>query len=185
MTYNLYLFKENLCLRSQAKVGDILAVTGQLGSSTACLNLLRKNKQTTPYLLEKHLTPKCRLDASLKLAPLVNAMIDVSDGLASETNHICSQSKVGAKIFLNKIPLHDDSIEAGRQLNLDPVEFALNGGEDFELLFTIEPDKLIKLNELDLDYTAVGEIIDKRNGCLLIDKSNNELPLKGGYNHFV
>ena len=176
--------RQNLCLRSQAKAGDILIVTGQLGASTACLNLLRKNKQATPFLLEKHLTPKCRLDVSQKIAPFVNAMIDVSDGLASETNHICSQSNVGAKIFLEKIPMHADSIEAGKQLDIDPVEFALNGGEDFELLFTIDPANLKKLENLGIEFFVVGEIVDKSEGCILIDESNKKLALRGGYNHF-
>ena len=89
---------KNVCLRSHAKAGDLLAVTGPLGASAAGLNLLKNSLPLTAYLEKKHLTPKCRLDAALKLAPLVNAMIDISDGLASEVNHICNNSHVGATI---------------------------------------------------------------------------------------
>jgi thiamine-monophosphate kinase len=175
---------ENLCLRSHAKPGDWIAVTGRLGASTAGLNLLQKNLPVSSYLLDKHLTPRCRLDASQQLASIVNAMIDISDGLASEVNHVCRQSGVGAEVFAKDIPLHPDVIDAGRVLGISPIDFALSGGEDFELLFTISPEDLYKLKQTGLKYFTVGRITDRGEGTFLITESEARVPLKGGYNHF-
>ena len=175
---------ENLCLRSHAMPGYCIAVTGRLGASTAALNLLRKNLPVTSYLLEKHLTPRCRLDASQLLAPIVHAMIDISDGLASEVNHVCRQSGVGAEVFAKDIPLHPDVIDAGRTLGIPPADFALNGGEDFELLFTISPENLYKLKQTGLSYYQVGRITDRGEAAFLVTESGDKIPLKGGYNHF-
>lgn len=176
--------REHLCLRSHARPGDLLAVTGELGASGAGLRLLLENRPVTPYLLEKHLAPRCRLDAARLLAPVVHAMIDISDGLASEVDHICNRSNVGAKVYADRIPLHSDVIEAGKILGVDPVEFALNGGEDYELLFTVSADKLDQLNQTGVTYHVVGEISPDRNDRWLITASRRRLPLKGGYNHF-
>ncbi|CAN2041085.1 Thiamine-monophosphate kinase [Candidatus Magnetomoraceae bacterium gMMP-15] len=175
--------KNKLCLRSHAKPGDLIAVTGNLGASTAALKLLKQNLPVSPYLLKKHLTPCCRLDASQKLAPIVNAMIDISDGLASEVNHICMQSNVSACINAEDIPLHNDVKDAGKTLNILPENFALNGGEDFELLFTISPENLDKLKNKKLIYYIVGKITSGSNS-FLVTKSKDKIPLKGGYNHF-
>lgn len=174
---------QNLCLREHAKPGDLLAVTGPLGASSACLALLRRELPASEYLLEKHLTPTCRLDASKKIAPIVNAMIDISDGLASEVNHICSRSGVGAFVTEKDIPLHPDVVEAGHRLGKNPAHFALNGGEDFELLFTVPPEKLHEIDNTGTEYTIVGEITPQDKGGHLATASGN-IPLEGGYNHF-
>ncbi|MBN1932670.1 MAG: thiamine-phosphate kinase [Desulfobacterales bacterium] len=176
---------KNLCLRSQAQPGDWIAVTGALGASSAGLNLLSRDLPVSSYLLEKHLSPHCRLDAAQHLAPIVNAMIDISDGLSSEINHICFQSKVGAQIFAESIPLHPDVIEAGKTLGQAPIDFALNGGEDYELLFTIAPENFNKLKQTGLKYYIVGKITDTEEGCYLITESENKIKLQGGYNHFT
>jgi thiamine-monophosphate kinase len=176
--------KKNLCLRSQAQPGDILAVTGMLGGSSAGLHLLRKDLPLSPYLREKHLNPKCRLDAAQKIAPLVHAMIDISDGLASEVNHICRQSNTGACIRVKDIPLHEEIKIAGKKLGVDPIEFALNGGEDFELLFSTNEKNLTRIDRTGLSYYIVGKITDREQGCVLIQESGEKVPLKGGYDHF-
>jgi thiamine-monophosphate kinase len=175
---------KNLCLRSHAKPGDILAVTGQLGASAAGLNLLKNKLPLTPYLEKKHLTPKCELDTALKFAPLVNAMIDISDGLASEVNHICNSSNVDAYIYENDIPLHEDVLNASRILNKKAVEFALNGGEDLALLFSFSTSDKIKLNQAGVKFYPVGEITKPGEGRFLITDKNRQIPLLGGFKHF-
>ena len=173
-----------LCLRSHATPGDLLAVTGTLGASAAGLNLLKRDLPVSDHLLEKHLTPTCRLDASRILAPMVNAMIDISDGLASEVNHICRQSDVGARIIEKEIPLHKDVIDAGKRLGLNPADLALNGGEDFELLFSIAPENLERLNSAGLEYHLVGTILESGKDRYLMTETGQEVPLTGGYKHF-
>ncbi|MBL7094190.1 thiamine-phosphate kinase [candidate division KSB1 bacterium] len=175
---------KNLCLRSNAKPGDILAVTGELGASSAGLNLLKSNLPITPYLEKKHLTPECRLDAAKDLAPAVNAMIDISDGLASEVNHICDNSNVGAVINEKDIPVHQDVLNAGKTLNKQTREFVLNGGEDFELLFSISKLDLEKLKQTGVKYYPIGEITNPGEGRFLITKENDRIPLLGGFKHF-
>lgn len=187
-TINITLFgkvsKENLCLRSHAVPGDLLAVTGQLGASTAGLQYLRNNIPLPTYLREKHITPKCRLETAKKIAPYVHAMIDISDGLASEVNHICTQSETGALIHADKIPLHGEVIKAGKTLGIDPLNFALNGGEDFELLFSVNEKNLEKLNQTGETYHIIGRITDLAQGCFIQTEDGKKIPLKGGYDHF-
>ncbi len=167
--------KEYLCLRSDAKVGDVIAVSGDLGKSWAGLELLRAGREGyTDYYLE----PRCRLDYARKIAPYANALIDVSDGLASEVTHICEESDAGANVYLDKIPISDKTRRTGEKLGKDPYRWALSGGEDFELVFTIEEGKLGMIE--NLEYTIVGEITDK--GLYLIDGERK--PLRGGYDHF-
>jgi thiamine-monophosphate kinase len=175
---------ENLCLRSHAKPGDMIAVTGSLGASAAGLNLVLQNLPATPYLLERHLAPRCRLGAAQKLAPVVNAMIDISDGLASEVNHICTRSNVGASVAAKDVPLHPDVIAAAYRLGMSPLEFALNGGEDFELLFTVARENLNRLDQTGVNYYVVGNITDRPRERVLVTASEGRVPLQGGYDHF-
>jgi thiamine-monophosphate kinase len=176
---------ERLCLRSQARVGDLIGITGPLGASAAGLALFQRKLAATPYLRRKHLVPECRLDAAPLLAPLVNAMIDVSDGLAPEVGHICSQSGVGARIFAAEIPLHPDVTAAAAALDRDPLTFALGGGEDYELLFTIAPCRLEGLRRTGLAITVVGAITSAADGRLLVGADGAARALQGGYNHFA
>jgi thiamine-monophosphate kinase len=175
----------DLCLRSHARDGDLLMVTGPLGASAAALELLRANRKPAPYLLEKHLTPACRLDASGRLASLANAMIDISDGLGSEVHHICRRSAVGARIDAASIPLHDAVLEAARDLNRDPLEFALSGGEDFELLFSIPPARVDDLKQTGLNCRQIGLIVAPSAGVVLVHPDGGRVPLPGGYAHFL
>ncbi|MFH1721627.1 MAG: thiamine-phosphate kinase [Candidatus Altiarchaeota archaeon] len=175
---------DNLRLRSHAKVGDMIVVTGDLGKSKAGLELLLKGVENIRGSLP-HLEPKCRLEEARIIAPVAHAMIDVSDGLASEVNHICEQSHVGARVYAEKIPIEAVTEGAASTCGHDPLNYALNGGEDYELVFTIEEEKIGELKKkLECPLTVVGEITEKEKGILLIDQKGKENPLKGGYDHF-
>jgi len=159
-------------LRSNAKTNDLICVTGQVGGSTAGLKLFRQNKKVPIILRQKHLEPKARLDVSHIIAKYANSMIDVSDGIGSEVRHICEESKKGAIIYAEKIPLCPGAT----------LKDALSGGEDFELLFTINKNKLKKLK--NIDYTVIGEIKNKKYGIWLM-KNFNKLLMPKGYDHFT
>ena len=175
---------DHLCLRSHAREGDLLAVTGPLGGSAAALDLMNNDLKPTDYLKRKHLTPRCRADIAPRLAPRVNAMIDISDGLASEIHHLCNQSHTGAHIHAEKIPLHPDVIHTGRLLKTDPLGYALSGGEDFELLFTIAPDMWPWLEKESVSCHIIGHVVADAEGRMLVKEGHTQSTLQGGYNHF-
>ncbi|MFH0860626.1 MAG: thiamine-phosphate kinase [Candidatus Altiarchaeota archaeon] len=170
--------KSRLSLRSDAKAGDLVCVTGDLGKSTAGLELLKAGKKG--YTLA-HLEPKARLDEAREISKYCNAMIDVSDGLAPDLGHICDESKVGVEVYKEKIPVSEKTVEAASQLGADPVEYALRGGEDFELVFTI-PEEDLKKIKAKLPITVIGRITSKKEKLLILDK--RIIPLGGGYDHF-
>lgn len=173
--------KKRLCLRSNAKVNDLIAVTGNLGASRAGLQLLRNKKKGSS--INYYLNPKCKLNIGRKLSNYVNAMEDISDGLASEVMHICDESNVGAIIYKEKIPLNKDTINDAKKVKKDPYDYALFGGEDFELVFTIPKNKFKKLNKLKNKITIVGKILSKNNGIYLLHK-NKKKKLSHGYDQF-
>jgi thiamine-monophosphate kinase len=111
-------------------------------------------------------------------------MIDISDGLGSEVRHICDQSDTGAEIELERIPLHPDVVSAARKLRADPYQWALSGGEDFELLFSIAPDNLALLERTGVEYHRVGTVTDAGAGVVLIQPDGSRTTLPGGYDHF-
>ena len=174
----------NLRLRSHARPGELLCVTGPLGGSAAGLAMLAAGLDPPHYLKEKHLAPGCRLDVSPAIAPLARAMIDISDGLAAEVNHICDQSKTGAQIHVDKIPLHPSVLDAARLTGNDPLDFALSGGEDFELLFSISSKNKQLLDEKNVHVTMVGQVTEAASGRHLVFPDGHRKPLLGGYNHF-
>jgi thiamine-monophosphate kinase len=176
---------QNLRLRRHARPGDLLVVTGSLGASAAALALLTAGQQPGAYLLAKHLTPRCRLDIAARIAPLARAMIDISDGLAPEVRHICNHSKVGAEIDAVAVPLHPDVRRAADLLGLDPLEFALTGGEDFELLFSIASENLEHLREIGLVLHPVGRITSMPGEAVLIRADGRREALTGGFDHFI
>jgi len=170
--------KENLCLRSQAKPGDFILVSGDLGSSTAGLNLFLKNKKGHEKVKKKHLEPEAKFHKVSKFLKYINAMIDVSDGLASEVTRICEQSKTGAVIYCDNVPIKDETRQAAKAVGKNPLDCALFGGEDFELVFTVSEKNLSKVKGF-----LVGEIT-KGNNIHLYCKGKKKL-LKGhGYDHF-
>jgi len=167
--------KDNICFRGDAEVGDLICLTGDLGKSWAGLELLRAGKKG---YTDFHLQPDCRLDIGRELAPYVNAMIDVSDGLASEVNHICDESNVGAEVEKNKVPISEKTKQAGELLDKDPMFWALSGGEDFELVFTIPEDRFDEIK--GTNPIVVGRITKEGRYLLNGDKKS----LEGGYKHF-
>lgn len=175
--------QEHLCLRSHARPGDRLMVSGTLGASAAALSYLEHGRSPTNYLLEKHLAPRCRLDISETIAPLANAMIDISDGLGSEVRHICRQSGVGAEVLAAAVPIHDDVRAAGKELEIDPLDFALYGGEDFELLFSISEDNVPALIKTGISCHTVGRITEEKEEPRWV-AADGARPLAGGFDHF-
>jgi len=172
--------EEMLCLRSGAQKGDYILVSGPLGGSRAGLELLYRGYSEPRGPIEKHLDPRCRIDISGRIAPYTNAMIDVSDGLASEIAHICEESRVGAIIERNNIPMEQATRETGDILGLDPFRFALDGGEDFELVFTVPSENLEYVRGHGI---VVGRIVEEDKGIKMIN--GETIDLVGGYDHFI
>ena len=168
--------EEYLALRSGAQIGDKVAVTGDLGAAA------------THRLAGKHLPPQPRVEEGRaivkKLRP--TSMIDISDGLAGDLRHICQSSQVGANILLEKVPISEKTRQMSKELGKDSLGLALEGGEDYELLFTASAKKVPELiSETDVSVTVIGEITDQKGKLLMIDKEGKPHPLEGkGYEHF-
>ncbi|MFO7713008.1 thiamine-phosphate kinase [Desulfosarcina sp.] len=175
---------QNLCLRSHASPGELLCVTGPLGGSAAGLAMLSAALEPLADLKEKHLAPACRLDVSPIIATLAGAMIDISDGLAAEVNHICEQSGIGAEIIVADIPIHPSVHHAAQLTGNNAFDFALSGGEDFELLFSISAQNLRRLLNKGIQATVVGRLTEAMSACSLKFPDGKRTPLSGGYNHF-
>jgi thiamine-monophosphate kinase len=171
--------KDMLSLRSGAQVGDLICVTGDLGKSKAGLELLLAGVEgdTSAYL-----QPRCRLQQAREITKHCNALIDVSDGLASEVGHISRMSGVGALVYAEKVPVSGATRSSAEAVGKDPLDYALNGGEDYELVFTIPEDRL-GIVKLDCPLTVVGEILDAAEGVTL-KSDGDKTRLKGGYDHF-
>ena len=192
--------KGNEVYRSGAKDKDIICVTGDLGGAYVGLQVLEREKEvflTDPnmqpqldqyeYAVGRQLRPKARMDIIYELADLEikpTAMIDVSDGLASELFHLSKSSGVGMRIFEDKIPIDQDAFNAAVEFKLDPFTCALNGGEDYELLFTISQGDFEKVkNHSDIHFIGYVHPDPKQN--VLIMKSGTVVPLRAqGWNHF-
>jgi len=164
-------------LRSGAKSGDSIFVSGTLGDSAMGLEFLRrmgsKKLDKKNALIKRHLMPE---PAPLKNTRRVTSMIDISDGLLIDLSHICDESRVGAVIYKDTVPLSKRLISAAKRLGKDPLEYALKGGEDYLLLFT-SPEKSRR------DSVRIGEIISK--GKYIIDSEGKRKSFKAeGYEHF-
>ena len=137
------------------------------------------------YLIERQLKPEARKDIirlfrDLDLKP--TAMIDISDGLSSEVLHLCNQSKVGAKVFENKIPLDQQVISTCEEFNLDSSTIALSGGEDYELLFTVDQKDYDKIKG-NPNFTVIGHMTDENQGINLVTRAGQEIEMKAqGWN---
>lgn len=184
--------KEKVVYRSGAKPGDLLCVSGDLGAAYAGLLLLERARQTLGadpeekpdlqgygYVLQKQLMPNARVDIVEMLAAsnvVPTSMIDISDGLSSEIHHICEESKVGCLLEELKIPVHEETIKVARESNAAYSAFALSGGEDYELLFTINPVDLKKIKDPAL-ITVIGEILPAEDGIMVAAKDGKMHPL--------
>jgi thiamine-monophosphate kinase len=170
--------------RSGAKKGDIICVTGTLGGSTAGLKLLLHGK-AEGMDLKDHLEPKSRTaEEGMIIARFANSMIDVSDGLGSEVRHICEESKIGARIDYDSIPIKKSSFDAAEKLSMNAYDFALYGGEDFQIVFTITKENLKKIKKKFTDFTIIGEILDKDQGLFIL-KEGKKSEVQKGYDHFA
>lgn len=195
-----YANEEEIVYRNGAEEGDLLCVSGDLGGAYTGLQLLEREKliylenpQIQPdlegkdYIIERQLKPEARQDIVQLLRDLnvkPTSMIDVSDGLASEILHICSQSNKGCQLYEEKIPIDPMTYETAREFNLDPTVCALSGGEDYELLFTIKQADYDKMKH-DVDVSIIGYITEASAGCNLISKSGQVHELKAqGWNAF-
>ena len=175
-----FVEKRYLALRSNAKVSDLIFCSGDVGKSAVGLELLRSN--INGKSIKKHLEPECRLSLSRRLVKIgINSMIDVSDGVASEVRHICQESGVGAVVYSGKIPISKNTINDSKKIKKNPLDFALYGGEDFELIFTASKNKLKRLKKYDV--SVIGEIVDRKYGIKLI-QGNKKLDLQSGFDHF-
>jgi thiamine-monophosphate kinase len=170
--------KKDLCLRKGAKPGDFILVSGHIGNGRAGLRLFQKDLKGFEQVEKSYLEPKANLDIALKIASYVNSMEDISDGLASEINHICNESKCGAIIYKDKIPISDQVRDVAKKLNEDEYDYALYGGEDFELVFTVSKENLDKVNGF-----LVGEIT-KNKEIKLSYKGKDNIITEKGYDHF-
>jgi len=197
LTLNVALMGEvedqRVLLRSGALVGDRVCVTHRLGDAAAGLLLLQRPDLQVPddtraRLVHKHLRPTPRVDAGRELSRgLATAAIDLSDGLAGDLHRLCAASKVGAIIDVAALPISDDVRRVAAAAGLDPLELALNGGEDYELLFTTSSFRAgnLVLPGSGTPYTVIGEIVDASRGVLLRLPDGELQPLQvGGYRHF-
>ncbi len=193
--------KDKVVYRSGARPNDILCVTGDLGAAYVGLLVLQREKEvflSNPaaqpelekfeYVVSRQLKPEARMDiihelADVQLVP--TAMIDVSDGLASELFHIATQSKCGIKIFEDKVPIDTETYNvASLDFKIDPITCALNGGEDYELLFTIRQEDLEKVKNHP-DIHLIGHLHDQPQQHVLVSKAGHAVPLTAqGWNHF-
>ncbi len=195
-----YADEKEITYRDGAEEGDLICVSGDLGGSYVGLQLLEREKQVflanpniqpdlegKDYIVERQLKPEARVDIvdllrSMKIKP--TSMIDISDGLASEILHITKQSKKGCKIYEEKIPLDPMTVDTARDFGLDPTVCALNGGEDYELLFTIKQSDYDKMKH-DVDISVIGYITEESAGNYLITKTGNAHEIKAqGWNAF-
>lgn len=186
--------------RSGAKEGDLLVVSGDLGGAFVGLQVLEREKEvyrSNPnaqpdleghdYILERQLKPEARKDVINFLDELgvkPTSMIDISDGLASEVLHLCRASEVGCHVYDEKLPIDPVTYSTARDFNLDPSTCALNGGEDYELLFTIKQSDYEKIKGSP-HMTVIGHIVEENAGIYLVDKAGSLIPIQAqGWNHF-
>ena len=189
---------ENITFRNEAKETDLICVSGDLGAAYMGLQLLEREKavfegekEINPdfsgkeYLLERQLKPEARKDIVEALARegiQPTAMMDISDGLSSELMHICTQSKVGCRIYEERIPIDYQTAVMAEELNMNVTTCALNGGEDYELLFTVpltDHDKVAAMKGVKV----IGHITKAELGCGLITRDGQEFELKAqGWN---
>jgi thiamine-monophosphate kinase len=192
--------RNKIALRSKVEKGDIVCVTGDLGASFIGLQVLEREKQvflsnpdmqpdlqSYAYVTGRQLKPKARMDIIHELADSnvkPKAMIDISDGLASELFHLAKQSKVGFFIYEDKLPIDKQTYDTAVEFNIDPITAVMNGGEDYELLFTISQEDYEKL-KTHPDIHFIGYAAEPEKGINLVTKNQNVVPIQAqGWDHF-
>jgi thiamine-monophosphate kinase len=186
--------------RNTAEAGNLICVSGDCGGAFLGLTLMEREKkiflennaiqpnlENESYIVGRLLKPEARkevVDFLQEACITPTAMMDVSDGISSEVLHLCNQSGIGCRVYEDKIPISEDSRKAAYKFGLDPTICALNGGEDYELIFTIrqeDHDKIV-LNE---EISVIGYMTTLEEGCKLISRGGNEYPLTAqGWNAF-
>lgn len=191
---------DNEVYRNGAKPNDLLVVTGDLGGAYMGLQILEREKEVYKvnpnnqpdlepytYIIERQLKPEARKDIVKLLKDLEvkpTAMIDISDGLSSEIIHLCTQSHVGCDVYEEKIPLDPVVISTCEEFNIDSTTVALNGGEDYELLFTISQEDFPKI-KANPNLTVIGFIKEKDSGIHLVTRGETRIPIKAqGWKNF-
>lgn len=189
---------DDITYRNGAKQTDLLVVSGDLGAAYMGLQVLEREKQVFQvnpnnqpvlddytYLIERQLKPEARTDVKgileqLEIQP--TAMIDISDGLSSEIMHICKQSQLGCNLYEEKIPVDPQLINTCEEFNIDITTIALNGGEDYELLFTIKMEDFEKIKG-NPNFTVIGHMVAESEGIHLVTRANTKIELKArGWN---
>ena len=184
--------KKKISYRNGANINDLVVVTGDLGAAYLGLQILKREKeiflanpgvqpdlQGNDYALQRQLKTEARFNFvkvldDLNIVP--TSMIDISDGLTSEILHLSKHSDVGITIYEDKLPIDYTTMNLAKDLNLNPIFCALNGGEDYELLFTISQDHYDKLKK-DVDFTIIGHVTDKKEGNNFITKDSTSHPI--------
>ncbi len=193
--------EEDIVYRSGAKLNDLLVVSGDLGGAYLGLQVLEREKEVFKvnpanqpdlepyqYIVERQLKPEARKDIvelleKLQVRP--TSMIDISDGLSSEILHLCEQSGVGCNLFEDKIPLDPTVISTAEEFKMDSTMIALSGGEEYELLFTIDQKDFDKIKG-NPNLTVIGHMTDKSEGAHLLTRANTKIPIQAqGWNSFA
>ena len=185
--------ENEIAFRNGAKANDLLVVTGDLGAAYMGLQVLEREKQVFQvnpnsqpdldaytYLIERQLKPEARKDVrtllhALEIKP--TSMIDISDGLSSEIIHICKQSGIGCNLYEDKLPIDPQFINACEEFDIDSTTVAINGGEDYELLFTIDMGDFEKVKG-NPNFTIIGHMVQESEGIHLITRADTKIPLK-------
>lgn len=190
--------EEEIVYRNGAKETDLLVVTGDIGAAYMGLQVLEREKQVFQvnpnsqpdldaytYLIERQLKPEARKDVrtllhALEIKP--TSMIDISDGLSSEIMHLCKQSDIGCNLYEDKLPLDPQLISVCEEFDIDSTTVAINGGEDYELLFTIAMDDFEKI-KANPNFSIIGHMTEKSEGIHLVTRANTKIALKArGWN---
>ncbi|GAA0194519.1 thiamine-phosphate kinase [Fulvivirga kasyanovii] len=192
--------QDKITKRSGAKEKDVICVTGDLGAAFIGLQILEREKQVFmanpdmqpqldkyDYIVQRQLKPEARMGVVHELAELdivPSSMIDISDGLASELLHLSRQSGMGMKIYEDKLPIDKQTYDTAVELGIDPTTAALNGGEDYELLFTVSMDDMEKLKK-HADIHFIGYVQSSDKGNIMATKGGNEVEVTAqGWSHF-
>jgi thiamine-monophosphate kinase len=200
--------KNRVVRRNTAKRQDMLCVTGDLGKSAAGMKILRDRRgkagasKNYPAFMKRaddwqeviaaHLEPKPRLKEVWALLEICtpSAMIDISDGLSSEVRHLCQGADLGAYLYAERVPVHIDAEKIARFAGMEPLEWALNGGEEYELLFTVPKEQAERVcshirASTGTEATVIGEMRPRTDRICLVDKDRRIVPLTiKGYDHF-
>jgi len=197
-----HAYPDDIVFRNGASSSDLICVTGSLGGSYAGLRILQHNKDRMlasgtdyepdlarhAFVIQRHLRPEARIDFVRTLVDEgihPTSMIDVSDGLASEVRHLCTESGCSARIIANDIPIDERTTAAAHFLQENVLDYALYGGEEYELLFTISPDSLSELQATEADFTVIGACrpVGLDSEIEMIDGSSALLSANG-FQHF-